>query len=137
MPLLVQAPHQEGPEAERDPATPGSNATDRGAAAGGRPFLAEAPGEDQALKRETWCGFSFLSPRSPQQRDGLATGPRLEVALSRVTDSLKAAEEKLRAHHRAVVHVVRDVEEQLGIGSATQYRKLKSYGLTRARRAEK
>jgi DNA-binding NtrC family response regulator len=27
--------------------------------------------------------------------------------------------------------------EQLGIGSATLYRKLKSYGLTRARRAEK
>ena len=39
----------------------------------------------------------------------------LEVSLSRVTDSLKAAEEKLRAHRHAVVRVAHDVEEPLGI----------------------
>ena len=39
----------------------------------------------------------------------------LDVSLSRVTESLKAAEEKLRAHHQAVVRVARDVEEPLGI----------------------
>jgi two-component system response regulator HydG len=39
----------------------------------------------------------------------------LEVSLSRVTESLKAAEENLQAHRRAVVRVARDVEEPLGI----------------------
>ncbi|HSN54467.1 MAG TPA: sigma 54-interacting transcriptional regulator, partial [Candidatus Sulfomarinibacteraceae bacterium] len=39
----------------------------------------------------------------------------LDVSLSRVTESLKAAEEKLRAHHQAVVRVARDVDEPLGI----------------------
>ncbi|MBN1547491.1 MAG: sigma-54-dependent Fis family transcriptional regulator [Syntrophaceae bacterium] len=39
----------------------------------------------------------------------------LDVSLGRVTETLKAAEEKLRAHHQALVRVVRDVEEPLGI----------------------
>ena len=39
----------------------------------------------------------------------------LDVSLSRVTETLKAAEEKLRAHRQAVVRVARDVEEPLGI----------------------
>jgi DNA-binding NtrC family response regulator len=39
----------------------------------------------------------------------------LDVSLSKVTETLKAAEEKLRAHRRALVRVVRDVEEPLGI----------------------
>ncbi len=38
----------------------------------------------------------------------------LDVSLSRVTETLKAAEEKLQAHRRALVHVVRDVEAPLG-----------------------
>ncbi len=39
----------------------------------------------------------------------------LEVSLHRVTETLKAAERKLRAHRRALVGVARDVEEPLGI----------------------
>ncbi|MFH2002509.1 MAG: sigma-54-dependent Fis family transcriptional regulator [Planctomycetota bacterium] len=39
----------------------------------------------------------------------------LDVSLSRVTETLKAAEEKLRAHRKALMRVVRDVEEPLGI----------------------
>lgn len=39
----------------------------------------------------------------------------LDVSLSRVTDTLKAAEEKLRAHRQALVRVVREAEEPLGI----------------------
>ena len=39
----------------------------------------------------------------------------LDVSLSRVTETLKTAEEKLHAHRQAVVRVVRDVEEPLGI----------------------
>jgi transcriptional regulator with PAS, ATPase and Fis domain len=39
----------------------------------------------------------------------------LDVSLSRVTETLKAAEKKLRAHRRALVRVARDVEEPLGI----------------------
>jgi DNA-binding NtrC family response regulator len=39
----------------------------------------------------------------------------LDVSLSRVTATLKAAEKKLRAHRRALVHVAREVEEPLGI----------------------
>ena len=39
----------------------------------------------------------------------------LDVSLTRVTKTLKAAEEKLRAHRRALVHVVRLAEEPLGI----------------------
>ena len=39
----------------------------------------------------------------------------LDVSLHRVTETLKAAERKLRAHRRALVRVARDVEEPLGI----------------------
>ena len=39
----------------------------------------------------------------------------LEVSLNRVTDTLKAAEQKLRLHRRALVRVARDVQEPLGI----------------------
>lgn len=39
----------------------------------------------------------------------------LDVSLSRVTESLKAAEVKLRAHHRVLRRVVRQVEEPSGI----------------------
>jgi DNA-binding NtrC family response regulator len=39
----------------------------------------------------------------------------LDVSLSRVTETLKAAEEKLRAQRHALVPVVRDVEAPLGI----------------------
>jgi len=39
----------------------------------------------------------------------------LDVSLSRVTETLKAAEEKLQTHRRALVRVVRDVEEPLGV----------------------
>jgi len=41
----------------------------------------------------------------------------LDVSLSRVTKTLKAAEEKLQAHRRALVRVVRDVEEPLDIAA--------------------
>jgi len=39
----------------------------------------------------------------------------LDVSLSRVTETLKAAEAKLRAHREVLVRAVRDVEEPLGI----------------------
>jgi DNA-binding NtrC family response regulator len=39
----------------------------------------------------------------------------LDVSLHRVTETLKAAEKKLRDHRRALVRVARDVEEPLGI----------------------
>ena len=39
----------------------------------------------------------------------------LDVSLHRVTDTLKAAEQKLRLHRRALVRVARDVEEPMGI----------------------
>jgi two-component system response regulator HydG len=39
----------------------------------------------------------------------------LDVSLSRVTETLKAAEEKLRAHRQALVRAAPDVEEPLGI----------------------
>ncbi len=39
----------------------------------------------------------------------------LDVSLQRVTETLKVAERKLRDHRRALVQVVRDVEEPLGI----------------------
>jgi two-component system, NtrC family, response regulator HydG len=39
----------------------------------------------------------------------------LDVSLSRVTETLKAAESKLRAHRQALVRVAHDVEEPLGI----------------------
>jgi transcriptional regulator of acetoin/glycerol metabolism len=39
----------------------------------------------------------------------------LDVSLGRVMKTLKAAEEKLRAHRRALVRVVPDMEEPLGI----------------------
>ena len=39
----------------------------------------------------------------------------LDVSLSRVTETLKAAEEKLRAHRQALVRVVHDVGEPLGM----------------------
>jgi two-component system, NtrC family, response regulator HydG len=44
----------------------------------------------------------------------------LDVSLSRVTETLKAAEAKLRAHRQALVRVVRDVEEPLGIVAKSQ-----------------
>jgi DNA-binding NtrC family response regulator len=39
----------------------------------------------------------------------------LDVSLGRVTETLKAAEEKIRAHRQTLVRVVRDVDEPLGI----------------------
>jgi DNA-binding NtrC family response regulator len=39
----------------------------------------------------------------------------LDVSLQRVTETLKAAEQKLRVHRRALVRVATDVEEPLGI----------------------
>jgi two-component system response regulator HydG len=39
----------------------------------------------------------------------------LDVSLDRVTETLKAAERKLREHRRALVRVARDVDEPLGI----------------------
>jgi DNA-binding NtrC family response regulator len=39
----------------------------------------------------------------------------LDVSLHRVTETLKAAERKLREHHRALVRVAPDVEQPLGI----------------------
>lgn len=39
----------------------------------------------------------------------------LDVSLSRVTETLRAAEEKLRTHRRALVNVVPDVEDPLGV----------------------
>ncbi len=39
----------------------------------------------------------------------------LDVSLRRVTETLKKAEKKLRAHRRALVHVAPDVDEPLGI----------------------
>jgi len=39
----------------------------------------------------------------------------LDVSLSRVTETLKAAEEKLLAHRRTLVHAAPDIEEPLGI----------------------
>jgi DNA-binding NtrC family response regulator len=39
----------------------------------------------------------------------------LDVSLDRVTETLKAAERKLREHRRALVHVVRDADDSHGI----------------------
>lgn len=39
----------------------------------------------------------------------------LDVSLSRVTETLKAAEEKLRAHQKVLVSLTRDIDEPLGI----------------------
>jgi len=39
----------------------------------------------------------------------------LDVSLTRVTETLKAAEKKLKTHRRALVRVVRDVEEPLDV----------------------
>jgi two-component system response regulator HydG len=47
------------------------------------------------------------------EEDGLADS--LDVSLHRVTETLKATEQKLRAHRLALVRVVPDVEEPLGI----------------------
>ena len=44
----------------------------------------------------------------------------LDVSLQRVTDTLKAAERKLRAHRRAIVRVAHDVEGPLGIVAKSQ-----------------
>ncbi len=44
----------------------------------------------------------------------------LDVSLSAVTETLKAAEDKLRAHRHAVVRVARDVDEPLGIVAKSQ-----------------
>ena len=47
--------------------------------------------------------------------DGGRLKESLDVSLSRVTETLREAEEKLRAHRQALVGVVRDVEEPPGI----------------------
>ncbi len=47
--------------------------------------------------------------------DGGRLKETLDVSLGRVTETLRAAEVKLRTHRRALVSVVRDVEEPLGI----------------------
>jgi DNA-binding NtrC family response regulator len=39
----------------------------------------------------------------------------LDVSLKRVTETLKAAEQKLRVHRRALIRVARDIEEPLGV----------------------
>ena len=44
----------------------------------------------------------------------------LDVSLSAVTETLKAAEDKLRAHRHLVVRVARDVDEPLGIVAKSQ-----------------
>ena len=44
----------------------------------------------------------------------------LDVSLHRVTETLKAAERKLRAHRRAIVRVAEDVEGPLGIVARSQ-----------------
>jgi two-component system response regulator HydG len=52
--------------------------------------------------------------------DGQRLKESLEVSLSRVIESLRAAEVKLRKHRRALVSVVRDVEEPLGLVAKSQ-----------------
>jgi len=47
--------------------------------------------------------------------DGGRLKETLDVSLGRVTETLKAAEAKLRTHRQALVSVVRNVEEPLGI----------------------
>jgi transcriptional regulator with AAA-type ATPase domain len=47
--------------------------------------------------------------------DGKRLRESLDVSLNRVTETLKAAEKKLRAHRQALVRVARDVEEPLGL----------------------
>ena len=47
--------------------------------------------------------------------DGGRLQESLDVSLSRVTKTLKAAEEKLRSHRKALTRVVRNVEDPLGI----------------------
>jgi len=47
--------------------------------------------------------------------DGGRLKESLDVSLSRVTETLRAAEAKLRTHRQALFKVVRDVEEQPGI----------------------
>jgi len=44
----------------------------------------------------------------------------LDVSLQRVTETLKAAEQKLRVHRRALVRVAPDVEEPLGIVASSK-----------------
>jgi len=66
----------------------------------------------QGRTREEWgeerAGeLAFFEPRRLEEC--------LDVSLSRVTKTLKAAEEKLRAHHSALTRVARDVEEPLGM----------------------
>jgi two-component system, NtrC family, response regulator HydG len=62
--------------------------------------------------REEWG-----EERTEELRFFEPTGLRdcLEVSLHRVTDTLKAAEKKLRVHRRALVRVARDVEEPLDL----------------------
>jgi two-component system response regulator HydG len=52
--------------------------------------------------------------------DGERLKESLEVSLSQVIESLRAAEVKLRKHRRALVSVVRDVEEPLGLVAKSQ-----------------
>ena len=58
-------------------------------------------GEDRAEE------LQFFEPKSLQEC--------LDVSLQRVTETLKAAERKLRQHRRALVRVAPEVEEPLGI----------------------
>jgi transcriptional regulator with PAS, ATPase and Fis domain len=64
-----------------------------------------------ARTREEWGGeraeeLQFFEPKRLDEC--------LDVSLHRVTESLKRAERKLREHKKALVRVVRDVEEPLG-----------------------
>ncbi len=59
----------------------------------------------------------YFDPRTLQEG--------LDVSLRRVTESLKATEEKLRHHRRALVQVMQDVKEPLGsITKSAEMRKL-------------
>ena len=63
--------------------------------------------------REEWDG----DDRAEELRFFEATRLKewLDVSLERVTETLKAAERKLRVHRQALVRVARDVDEPLGI----------------------
>jgi two-component system response regulator HydG len=70
-----------------------------------------------ARSREQWGGERADELRffEPSRLDDT-----LDVSLQRVTDTLKAAERKLRAHRRAIVRVAQDVEGPLGIVAKSQ-----------------
>ncbi|MDF1566362.1 MAG: sigma-54-dependent Fis family transcriptional regulator [Deltaproteobacteria bacterium] len=52
--------------------------------------------------------------------DGARLAETLDISLSRVTETLRAAETKLRSHRRALVSVGRDVEAPAGIVAMSQ-----------------